>query len=208
MLAIRFFLCFQKFRDSNPFGPQSDVGRLTVLNSDPVFTNPPRRDQFRDSNQFGAQSDGGRLSSTDLLGKVSLNLNSGSSRQPPLASQPRKSLVAEPVFTNPPRRDQFRDSNQFGTQSNAGRLTVLNSGSSRQPPLASQPRKSLVAEPVFTNPPRRDSFIPQSFSDPFSNPQESFPESPIRSFAAVPAVPEPAEEGYDFRNRTPSARPV
>ena len=82
---------------------------------------------------------------------------------------------------------------------------------SRQPPLASQPRKSLVAEPVFTDPPRRDSFIPQrdsfipqSFSDPFSNPQESFPESPIRSFAAVPAVPEPAEEGYDFRNRTPS----
>ena len=152
MLAIRFFLCFQKFRDSNPFGPQSDVGRLTVLNSDPVFTNPPRRDQFRDSNQFGSQSDGGRLSSTDLLGKVSLNLNSGSSRQPPLASQPRKSLVAEPVFTNPPRRD---------------------------------------------------SFIPQSFSDPFSNPQESFPESPIRSFAAVPAVPDPVEEGYDFRNRTP-----
>ena len=138
MLAIKSFLCFQKFRDSNPFGPQSDVGRLTVLNSDPVFTNPPRR-------------------------------------------------------------DQFRDSNQFGTQSNAGRLTVLNSGSSRQPPLASQPRKSLVAEPVFTNPPRRDSFIPQSFSDPFSNPQESFPESPIKSFAAVPAVPEPLEEGYDFR---------
>jgi len=219
----------QKFRDSNPFGPQSDVGRLTVLNSDPVFTNPPRRDQFRDSNQFGAQSDGGRLSSTDLLGKVSLNLNSGSSRQPPLASQPRKSIVAEPDFTNPPRRDQFRDSNQFGTQSNAGRLTVLNSGSSRQPPLASQPRKSLVAEPVFTNPPRRDSFIPQrdsfipqSFSDPFSNPQESFPESPIRSFAAVPAVPEPVEEvveeipiepatfGSRFQSRRPptAQRPV
>ena len=143
VLAIRFFLCFQKFRDSNPFGPQSDIGRLTVLNSDPVFTNPPRRDQFRDQ------------------------------------------------------------SNQFGTQSNAGRLTVLNSGSSRQPPLASQPRKSLVAEPVFTNPPRRDSFIPQSFSDPFTNPQDSFPESPIRSFAAVPAVPEPVEEGHDFRIQIP-----
>ena len=143
MLAIKSFLCFQKFRDSNPFGPQSDVGRLTVLNSDPAFTNPPRRDQFRDSNPFGSQSDAG------------------------------------------------------------SRLTVLNSGSSRQPPLTSQPRKSLVAEPVFTNPPRRDSFIPQSFSDSFSNPQESFPESPIRSFAAVPAVPEPVEEGYDFRIRTP-----
>merc|ERR1719464_1680551 len=212
----------QKFRDSNPFGPQSDVGRLTVLNSDPAFTNPPRRDQFRDSNPFGSQSDGGRLSSTDLLGKVSLNLNSGSSRQPPRASQPRKSLVAEPVFTNPPRRDQFRDSNPFGSQLDAGsRLTVLNSGSSRQPPLTSQPRKSLVPEPVFTNPPRRDSFIPQSFSDSFSNPQESFPESPIRSFAAVPAVPEPVEEveeipiepvtfGSRFQSRRPptAQRPV
>ena len=37
---------FQKFRDSNPFGPQSDSGRLTVINSGSLRQQTPSQPRF------------------------------------------------------------------------------------------------------------------------------------------------------------------
>ena len=67
---------------------------------------------------------------------------------------------------------KFRESNPFGPQADTGRLTVLNSGSIRQQP-PSQPRVSLIPEQVSRNPPPRNSFVPQSFPETFSNPAGS-----------------------------------
>ena len=39
-------IIFQKFRDSNPFGPQSDSGRLTVINSGSLRQQTPSQPRF------------------------------------------------------------------------------------------------------------------------------------------------------------------
>ena len=143
---------------------------------------------------------------------------------------------------------QFRDSNPFGPGSDGGsRLTVLNSGSFRQPPPRSQEpeRQSFSQQPQnnfpsrqqqnfapepqrfdpepqrfapepqrFAPEPQRFAPEPQSFAP---EPQNFAPQqqaSPIRSFAAVPAVPEsfaerpeepaePATFGSRFQSRRP-----
>ena len=62
----------------------------------------------------------------------------------------------------------------------------------------------MPEQPKFSEDQPRESagFFPQSFSDPFSKPRESAfvpqarPDPPVRSFAAVPAVPEPQVNKY------------
>ena len=126
-------------------------------------------------------------------------------RRPPQVVQEELLPIEEgpPTFALSSEEDiqRFRDSISFGPQSNEGRLTVLsgdpvNSRPSFQQPGQGQPR------PSFQQPGQGQ-----------SRPRESLqPQNPIRSFAAIPAVPDIPEESFEeepvaFGNRFKSRRP-
>ena len=130
-------------------------------------------------------------------------------RRPPSVEEPLVPLEpGPPQFALSSAEDiqKFRESNPF-VNSDQGRLTVLNSNFDRRPNPA--PVQNFQREPEPQNFERNPEI--QNFQrNPGFGSQRN--QSPVRSFAAIPAVPEDSEPvseaafGSRFKSRRPPSR--